>query len=102
MGNITMLTINIIVIILSTFFQHITAEDSPACINSCCINCQEGFNCDVCYLLNQDTMACPCVEDLTEFQRAALIDGAELFPKFSSTNRTRSKSSPLQLLRDPK
>ena len=91
-----------IFIILSIFSAYSMAQGSSGCINSCCINCQEGTNCEVCYLLNTDTMACPCVDNLTEFQRAALIDGAELFPKFSSTNKTRSKSSPLQLLRDPK
>ena len=85
----------IIVTIINALPAPSPAQEPPACINSCCINCKAGLNCKVCYSLNQDTMACPCLADLSVWQRAALDDGVELFPKFSSSNKTFAKSSPL-------
>ena len=64
------------------------------CTISCCINCKVGINCKVCYNLSKgDTMACPCMEDLSPWQRAALEDGAAFFKK---PDKNLNKSSPLK------
>ena len=64
------------------------------CTISCCINCKVGIYCEVCYNLSKgDTMACPCMEDLSPWQRAALEDGAAFFKK---PDKNLSKSSHLR------
>ena len=51
-------------LILLTLLPSTIISPRPDCVITCCVDCKEDYNCAVCYKLNTDKAACPCMHQI--------------------------------------
>ena len=51
-------------LILLTLLPSTIISPRPDCVITCCVDCKEDYNCAVCYKLNTDKAACPCMQQI--------------------------------------
>merc|ERR1712066_1073701 len=61
-----LVTLLLVVSVLESEGSITGAAGPQGCTTTCCMTCQLGDNCDICYKLNPpDSLHCPCLDSLT-------------------------------------
>ena len=59
-------TLLLVMSVLSALVSEGTITGPGGCTTTCCMSCELGDNCEICYKLNPPSLSCPCLHSLNK------------------------------------